>query len=455
MILLRIVMLLSLAGLVAAQTEQGQAAGAQTDEANSQPSYGGPSVLSRGLLPSVRGGRPDIEFNPYIGVNAVCDSGLTAVSLNANGRLPNVFQCGVEATAGLMGSHSWKRTSIGLSYNGTYRHYLRNNFYDGTDQTLAFLLTHQLSKHVTFRLREAAGTFSRGYGFGPGTEFFDPFSLQLPTASPFDNRVIYGSTGADLTFVKSARWSFNVGGEGDLVRRRSSALYGLTAGSARADATYRYSRFGTVGVSYQFIQYSFTKAFGTSDVHIADFQYALRLSRAWEFAFAAGFARVESLSVGAIAVDPVIAAITGQTTSLAALYRLTYIPDINATLTRGFRHGSLDFRYQRGVSPGNGIYLTSGQESGGVSYSYNGLQHWSFAANAIYMRLSGVFRTTTEYRSYQAGLSATRTLGAGFQLNAVMQDQRYDTGFGGFRRNAYRASLGFAWSPGNVPITFW
>ena len=74
-------------------------------------------------------------------------------------------------------------------------------------------------------LREAGGTYSRGYLLNTAG-YYIPDLQGIPTNELFDNRVVYASTAMGVTYQKTARLSFNFEGEGFMMRRRSSALYG-------------------------------------------------------------------------------------------------------------------------------------------------------------------------------------------------------------------------------------
>src|SRR4029077_16138202 len=187
----------------------------------------------------------------------------------------------------------------------------------------------QSSRRIGFTLREAAGLYSRSMYVGEPVEaaLIDPNFANVPRNDLFDNRTQYLNTMADVTFNKSARLSFDFGGDAYIVRRRSSALYGVTGSSARADVAHRTSRFATSGLAYQFTHFEFTKGFGASDLHILLLTQSFRLGRSWELAIKAGGARVETLGLSQVAVVPVIAAITGQPTGVAAIYRKNWVPN--------------------------------------------------------------------------------------------------------------------------------
>jgi hypothetical protein len=417
--------------------------------------YGGPSVLSRGLVPSVAARHANIDFRPRIGVNGSCDNGLTAVTVDSKGHLPNVFSCGVDANAGLSGFHTWKRTRLGLDYSGNYRHYPKNTFYDGSDQILSLGVSHQLSKRLVIGFREAAGTYSRNYFGVGGAGFYDPAFLQRAAPNLFDSPVIFGSTAADLLYVLNARWSVNIGGSAFANRFRSTALYGATSYGAHGDIVYRYSRYGSMGIVYQFLHNEFTKSFGSFDYHATGLLYAVRPARTMELQLQIGAGRVESLTVERVAVDPVIAAITGQSGGVLAAYRLKYVPDFAAGLTKTFHNSQLAFRFARTISVGNGVYLASQSDTGGASFSYTGVRHWSFNVAAGYNRLRDLQQKFGAYRAYTAGAGVVRTLRGGLQFTAQVDERHYDTGFAGFRRDALRVGMGFIWSPGDIPLSLW
>ena len=88
-------------------------------------------------------------------------------------------------------------------------------------------------------------------------------------------------------------------------------------------------------------------------------------------------------------------------------------------------------------------------------FSYNGLRHWNMGANGSYSRLGALAQNVGTYDGYQAGLGVTRDLARGLQVVFRVDERRYATNFAGFNRNSSQVSLGFAWSPGDVPLKLW
>jgi len=239
---------------------------------------------------------PQIDFRPFVEVAGVYDTGLAGVAVNAQGQLGNEASMGLEVTGGISGIHSWKHTKIGLDYRGSVRRYLHTTSYDSTDQSLMLGISHQFSRHVSVTLNENAGLYSRSFGLSglPQTVPFDPATTYAPTTDFFDNRTEYLSTQANLVIQKTARLSFSLGGDGFLVRRSSSALYGVTGATAHADVQYRLTRRSTIGANYEYVHFDFIGVLSGTDVHMVSGVYSVRLSRWLEFSGSGGVARAET-----------------------------------------------------------------------------------------------------------------------------------------------------------------
>ena len=428
---------------------------AQTDNATppSTDDYGGPAILSRGQVPGAATAAP-IAFRPYIGVSGIYDSGLLPVSVNSNGQIPTPGLYGVEVNLGLYGYHTWKHTTLGLDYRGNIRHYSQNTYFDGSDHILSLILTHRPGKRWIFTLRNQAGTYSQNY-FLTSLGFLSPSYLQLPQNDIYDNRVIFLSTSADVTYRMTARLSFNFGGEGDLIRRRSTALYGVTSATARADMQYRIRRHTTLGADYRFMRFDFTQGFGNSNIHSVGLTYATQFTRHLELSARIGGARVESLSLAVVPIDPAIAAIIGQSFGIQTAHRVNYIPDVTARLTESFRRSQFYLDYSNSVTPGNGVYLTSRVQSAGAGYHYTGIRYWNFGVDGSYNRMSALVQTLGNFATYGGGVGVTRELRKGFHVVMRMDVRHYAVAGNYFIHNEYRAMLGFTFSPGDVPLALW
>ena len=168
-----------------------------------------------------------------------------------------------------------------------------------------------------------------------------------------------------------------------------------------------------------------------------------------------GGSRVETLGLTRVIVDPVIAAIIGRATAIEVAYRINWVPNVSLSLTRSFRHSSLSFTYERGVTPGNGVYLTSRQELAGATFTYTGIRRLNLGLQGGYTSMGSLTQTIGTYTGFNGGGGLTYNLGKALHFVARYDYRHFELAQSGFLRNSYRASMGFSFSPGDVPLALW
>ena len=419
--------------------------------------YAGPAILSRGDAPTAMEA-PKISFRPFIEVNGVYTTGLTGVGLNDQGQLANVSAEGVELTWGVSGSHSWRHTEVGLDYHGDITHYNKATYYDHTDQFFLLGLKHQFSRHVVLNWRNTAGMFTQNNGVLclPQTVPFDPSQSFIPTTDFFDNRTIYGSSMVDLIFQKTSRLSFDLGGGGFINRRRSTALYGVAGGLARADMQYRLTRRSTVGADYTYTHFGFNHIFSSTDLHGFSGTYAIQLSRFLEFTGYGGVMRVETKFVQNVPVDPAVAAIIGIQEGTQVIYSVRTIPNINARLSRTFSRGVAYIAGGHTVTPGNGLFLTTAMTEGTAGYTYTGLRHWSFNSQLAYTNGNSIGNVYGRYTGFTGTVSASRQISRAVHAIVSFDGRNYGShDFSLYNRTIWDVRVGIGFAPGDVPIRLW
>jgi hypothetical protein len=427
---------------------------AQTQETR-QPAYAGPSILSRGSVPRQGATEEWLRLRPYLTVAGVYDTGLTGVFTDESGRLPKQDAYGVMATFGALGYHTWRRTVLGLSYDGQARHYTRRTYYDGVDQSIGLSLSHQFSRRLELELNESAASRRGGFLGMTGYRFYSREFEELSQDLLFDTRVHLLTSSARMIYHKTPRLSFSFGGAGLALEPRSRALVRARATTALGDMAWRAGRFDTIGLAYTFAYYWYPGAFGEAYIHGAMWQWARQLTRSWSLAVGAGGYRVETERLRQVQIDPVIAAIIGQRTGIEVYHRILYMPGLEASLDYRFRRGSFGVHYRRGMSPGNAVYLTSARESAGITFGYTGTRRLHFSASAGYSRLSSVSENLGRYRSYHAGAGLTYRLAGALSLFARVDGRKYNLRGTGFGRIHMRSSVGLSFSPGDIPLSLW
>ncbi len=418
--------------------------------------YQGPSILSRNPSTTGERGGKLIDFRFYGEVTGIYDDGLTPVSVDSSGNVLNPGgQFGLETGFGVIGTRRWKHDKVSLDYHGYYRHYTQNSFYDGTDHFLNFDWDHMLSRHVTLSTTLMAGSLSQttgAFSYVPlrNTDFFGAPSNEL-----FDNRTSFAQPAMTLVWQKTRRLSFSFGGDGYLVRRRSAALAGMNGYRGRADMAYRLTKTQTVSASYSYTEFDFQRTFGNASLHSVALGYGYGLGRNWDFSTQLGESRVQTSGLNVVTLDPAIAAIVGQSTTTTAFFSTSWIPLLDARLTRRFEHSSLAFDYFIGMSPGDGVYLASRQHTAAATYSYVTTKRATLAATFGYSDLSSLGQNLGKYTNYQGGAGFTYRLIGAVHFELRYDRRHYSTQNNLFKKDENRATFGLAFSPGDSPLPIW
>jgi len=432
---------------------------AQTDqsEQNEPVRYEGPSILSRDRsLIGERSGKL-LDYRFYVDVTGAYDSGLVPVSTSSTGQLnQSGGVSSVNVGAGLNGTKIWRHDQLSVDYTGNFRHYPGSGYYDAIDQFINLSYSHAFSRRLIFQTRETAGTQSFLNGYFTYLPLQNTDLYAVPTNELFDNRTSYVESRADMTWQKTVRLSFNFGGEGFLVRRRSADLVGVNGWNLHGDISYRLNKRQSVTLSYQHVAFDYVRQFGNAAIQQVTAGYSIGLGRRWDFGSQVGAARMDFSGLTLVNVDPAIAAIVGQNTAVVAFNKITYIPTYEAQIIRRFERSSLTAAYNQAFSPGNGVYLASRSTAATVSYSYTGLKKLSFAANAGYSKLVSLGQTLGTYNGEFAGVGSTYTLRSYAHLEFRYDYRHYTTGqITGYKQNAQRVSAGLAFSPGSKPLPIW
>ena len=147
--------------------------------------------------------------------------------------------------------------------------------------------------------------------------------------------------------------------------RDEPALAGMTGQQAQGDVNYRLTRKTTVGAYYSFSHYLYPHGFGNSDTNTVGLIYSYAFTRTMQLRLRGAAFGVQSLGLRDGADNPLIAALLGRdrrlSTSYAKRQNERYLGSVRQGLSAAARQPRWLMR--SGISPGNGIYQTSQQES--------------------------------------------------------------------------------------------
>jgi len=180
--------------------------------------------------------------------------------------------------------------------------------------------------------------------------------------------------------------------------------------------------------------------------------YSIGVSRRWDFSLQGGGIRVDTSGLQQVPIDPAIAIIVGQNYAIVTFARVLYAPMADARLIRRFDRSALTLSYSMGVTPGNGVYLTSRQNVGSASYSYTGYRRLAASMYASYGTMTAVGQTLGQLSDFLAGAGGTYKLGRAIHVEMRYDFRHYTTQNSFYRKDSSRVTIGLAFSPGSTPL---
>lgn len=395
----------------------------------------------------------DVNLRFFGGATGIYDTGLVPATVDADGKLlkPDPL-FGVETTWGIYGKHPFRRSSLGLDYSGNYRRYTNIADYNGANQQLAAEYGIQASRRLFLNFRGDAGTQTFGTVFGPA---FPGSDAPVDSGSMLlDNRMTFWQGSANATYLITQRTSASFGGGGYAIRRELPALPDVNGVTAHGSIQHQLSPRTVVSVQYSFAHFKFLGTTGetNNNTYLANVSHKLTPT----LSISGGGGAFLTLNVGTmnIPLPPELAEILGVPFIPVPFRRNSTLPMYQASISKQFRRSILSAGAGRTVIPGNGVYLTSRQESVSGGYSYAGFRRLSLSTSAQWIRMTAMMQELPIFSQFNITGNISYQLGAGFNLTGSYAYRHQGVSVGTFLTDSSRISFGIMYSPGNIPLSF-
>jgi hypothetical protein len=421
-----------------------------------QSSYQGPGISSPGVGDIGKRGGEQVDLRYYLGVSGVADGTISPFLTDSKGNLVRVpYLYGIAVEGGVHGVHSWKRSQLALNYAGSYTKYFNYDAYNSNNHSLTLGYTDQISRRLKLDLRESAGSLTNGTGPVANAASADLSSSFTPAVRLFDARTYYLQSSVSATWLQSARMSYTAGASGFLQNLKSTGLSNGWGYSFNGNIMRRLSKSSTIGGTYAYSHFEFPGFSSQSNSHVFQGLYATGLGRFWTLSIEAGATVSTGEGLVSYAIDPVLAAIFGQTTITGIARYQTIYPSGTIALKRQFRRAALGLNYYRGVNSGNGAYTTGRLDNVYASISYTGLRKVNLGADGGYYVLKAIGQNIGSFSQYSAGAGVTYALGRDMHLSLRYDYRDQQVDISNYKRNGSRASIGLNFSPGSLPLSLW
>jgi hypothetical protein len=431
------------------------------DDESPVQEYTGPAVLSRSYTIARPVTPEQVKWSPHLGFASSYSSvqgGTDPASSDGAPVIGSGF--GYTASWGITGRHFWKHDQIGLDYSGSRSKIGGYSLGAGTNHTLNLDYEHQVSRRLSFNLVSSGAIFSQNYGLqdtglGPGVSIANINIGASPTVQLLDIGTRQFSNQASLTWRKSARLSFSASG-GVFFVQRSDGLYGNTGYQSQADVNYRQTKRMTVGAYYSFTDYMFSHRVSLANLQTVGGIYSYALGRSTQIRLRAGVTRIESENLQTVPIDPAIAVLLGQSSTVINAYSRSATSDISAQLVRDFHHNrTASISYVRGVAPGNGQLLTSTQEGISASFGMRLFRRYNVSGSADRFMLSSVDPTGGKYGSTAFVVSVSRPINHHMNADFGFTYRTFDITSSPLLQRQIFVTSGISWNPGENWLKSW
>jgi hypothetical protein len=426
------------------------------DEAtNAAQEYTGPAVLSRSYTINRPMIAQDLKWKETIGLGTSFSFGATSAVPGVTTPVASGNILSATANASISGRRQFRHDQLGLALNWQYqRSYPSSLNYSGPNTSLAFDYTHIVSRRINLTFSQNASMLSQNYTLqnptvDPNLSIASINIASSPSIQIFDTSTKQFASQVDLTWQKTTRLSFDLGVSYFAIVR-DPRLIGNDGEQARGDVNYRLSQKTTVGISYSHSHYKYQHGEGTTDSNTIGLIYSYAFSRSLQLRTRVGATRTETIGFTTIPLSPLLAALLGRPTVVIDAYRQVTTSDLSGQLVKDFRGGqTASLAYSRGVSPGNGVFQTSQQQTFSASGSMKVFRKYPLSLSVTRSSLSSLAQSLGNYTSDSIQVSTSRSIFGHFAWNVGVGYRRFLIAGTPGSPGQYIVNTSVSWSPSN------
>jgi hypothetical protein len=416
-----------------------------------------------------------LEFRPWVMANAMYWDNLAVAQTqdSSDPRSGGIY--GGMLGWGVSGGKSLERSAIAMSYFGAARYISSRDGLGALTNTGNFAYFKQFSREWSLSTSAYGGASAGSYGISGGfgglgglgfngfglTSAFSPGGIaQFSSSSDnglveeeiFDNRVYFGGTRTTLVYSPNYRSQIGGGVLGVTSQRTAPGLFDLNGAGAFGQATYLLDRTTSITGGYTYTRIWYPGVIRDTGLHTMMGGISKSLARRTMLSAGGGYSRYNATGATQVQLDPLVAELLGTDTTIEIRSVKRNIVGFGASVSHVITDRiSVSGRFNRGVSPGNGVLLASVRDIGGVTLGYAADAGWTFSFGLFASRSNGILQPDKDFQNVQGAAHASvrvfgdfrATFGGGYRWmrlpNQVQQRQAF-------------ATAGIMWSPGGGPL---
>jgi hypothetical protein len=385
--------------------------------------------------------------NFFVSFSGVYDSSLPYATVTNQGTVVQDYGgWGGQLGGGFNVYHRLQHGLFWMNYSGSYNHYNRGQYANGTNQAFSAAYSKMLSARWTVRASEGLA-FTANIG---STYTVIPTSGLFPALQPYSQKSFFNNTSVTLGYQATHRLSYFFGGDFFASAYRPSSIAGYYGLSADAGASYRFSRRMTLTGSYTLSHLGYSGGDVSSRIQTGTLTLSYLVTRRIEAGVSAGVSQVNSSGTANIYFQGV----PNNYFLIGTYKQSTVMPNFAGSIFRTGRRSRFGVTGGEGVSGGNGIYLTSRNlfVNGSANYQVN--RRLSINGLLGYSRLSSVANAAATYKALTYNFSAGYEVRRHIFANLTYSSWRFPQ-YGTINNfNARRLTVGVVFASRDFPLPY-
>jgi hypothetical protein len=339
-----------------------------------------------------------------------------------------------------------------VNYSGGYNRAFQTEGLDFLNNTLNVNHTRQLSERTTLLGFAQGGSFNRVVGDTLANRSLNEFATLVLAPQFLDTKTYFAGAGGGFQHRLSERAAVSAVAQYFVVSRPGATLFDPRGISVSGRYSYRLTPRDSVFAGYEVNQNYYRRQVGESLFHQGFAGISHQLSERTVMGIQAGYGIADSTFAEVVPIDPELAEILGQSTTVRLGQSSTQLWTGSAFVRHQRERVILSLAAARSVNPGNGVLALMRLETVAATADFRGTDRINFNLSAQYNRMKGLSGVNNSFSGYQAGTGVSVRI-----LSNISAFARYDrlwteSGQTSFSRNTFVATFGIGWNSRTRPV---
>lgn len=339
-----------------------------------------------------------------------------------------------------------------VNYSGGYNRAFQTEGLDFLNNSLSLNHTRRLSERTTLVGFAQGGSFNRVVGDTLANRSLNEFATLVLAPQFLDTKTYFAGAGGGFQYRLSERAAVSAVAQYFVVSRPGATLFDPRGIAVSGRYSYRLTPRDSVFVGYEVSQNYYRRQVGEALFHQGFAGISHQVSERTVVGIQAGYGIADSTFAEVVPIDPELAEILGQSTTVRLGQASNRLWTGSAFVGHRRERVVLSLAAARSVNPGNGVLALMRLETVSASADFRGSDRLNFNLSAQYNRMRGLSGVNNSFSGYQAGSGVSLRVVSNISAFARYDRLWIESGQTNFNRNTYVASIGIGWNSRTRPV---